>query len=106
LQASRGVAKITAVTIVSEVGALSRFPNPRQLMGYSGLVASEFSSGNRILRGHITKTGNAHLRRVLVEAAWCYQYPPSLNSSLRKRQQQLPEDINESAFRSNVDGFS
>ena len=65
----RGVAKITAVTIISEVGALSRFPKPRQLIGYSGLVASEFSSGNRILRGHITKTGNAHLRRILVEAA-------------------------------------
>ena len=67
LQALRGVAKLTAVTIVSEVGALSRFPNPRQLMGYCGLVPSEFSSGKRIQRGCITKTGNAHLRRVLIE---------------------------------------
>ena len=69
LQALRGVAKITAVSIVAEVGSLSRFEKPRQLMGYSGLVSSEFSSGNRIQRGHITKTGNAHLRRVIMEAA-------------------------------------
>ena len=65
LQALRGVAKIMAVTIVAEVGSLSRFCNPRQLMGYSGLVSSEYSSGNRIQRGAITKTGNAHLRRVI-----------------------------------------
>src|SRR5215471_7462750 len=65
LQALRGVAKITAVSIVAEVGKLSRFEKPRQLMGYSGLVSSEFSSGNRIQRGGITKTGNAHLRRVI-----------------------------------------
>lgn len=69
LQALRGVAQMTAVTIVVETGSLSRFQNPRQLMSYSGLVSSEYSSGSRIQRGAITKTGNAHLRRVLVEAA-------------------------------------
>jgi transposase len=58
---------MTAVTIVVETGSLSRFQNPRQLMSYSGLVSSEYSSGNRIQRGGITKTGNAHLRRVLQE---------------------------------------
>ena len=60
-QALRGVAKITVVNIVAEVGSLSRFEKPRQLMGYSGLLSSEFSSGNRIQRGGMTKAGNAHL---------------------------------------------
>ena len=67
LQALRGVAQTTAATVVSELGSLSRFRNPRQLMGYSGLVPREYSSGNRTQRGAITKSGNAHLRRVLVE---------------------------------------
>ena len=60
LQALRGIAMLTAVTIIAELGILSRFLSPRQLMGYSGLVPSEFSSGNRVQRGKITKTGNAH----------------------------------------------
>ena len=63
LQALRGIAQVSAVTIVAEVGELSRFDGPRQLMGYSGAVSSEDSSGKRIRRGAITKTGNAHLRR-------------------------------------------
>jgi transposase len=85
LQALRGVARVTAVTIVSEVGTFARFPRPRQLMGYSGAVASEDSSGTRTHRGAITKTGNAHLRRVLIEAAWCYRHRPSIGATLRKR---------------------
>ncbi len=89
LQALRGVAQTTAATIVSELGSLSRFESPRQLMGYSGLVASEHSSGNRIQRGSITKTGNAHLRRVLVEAAWAYQHRPNVSGFLLRRQKSL-----------------
>jgi transposase len=89
LQALRGVAQTTAATIVSELGSLARFDNPRQLMGYSGLVPSEHSSGNRILRGSITKTGNAHLRRVLVEAAWAYQHRPNVSGYLLRRQKSL-----------------
>lgn len=89
LQALRGVAQTTAATIVSELGSLSRFESPRQLMGYSGLVAREHSSGNRIQRGAITKTGNAHLRRVLVEAAWAYQHRPSVTGFLLRRQKSL-----------------
>jgi transposase len=66
LQALRGVAQTTAATVVSELGSLSRFPSPSQLMGYSGLVSSEHTSGNRVHRGAITKTGNAHVQgRVL-----------------------------------------
>src|ERR1700722_143737 len=68
LQALRGVAQTTAATVVCELGSLSRFESPRQLMGYSGLVPREYSSGNRSQRGAITKSGNAHLRRVLVES--------------------------------------
>ena len=64
LQALRGVAQTTAATVVCELGSLSRFRSPRQLMGYSGLVPREYSSGNRTQRGGITKSGNAHLRRV------------------------------------------
>ncbi len=89
LQALRGVAQMTAATIVCELGSLSRFESPRQLMGYSGLVSREHSSGNRIQRGAITKTGNAHLRRVLVEAAWAYQHRPNLTGYLLRRQKSL-----------------
>ena len=99
LQALRGVAKITAVSIVAEVGSLSRFEKPRQLMGYSGLVSSEFSSGNRIQRGGITKTGNAHLRRVIVEAAWAYQHRPWVGGALLKRQQGLDPEVKEIAWK-------
>jgi transposase len=89
LQALRGVAQTTAASIVSELGSLSRFPSPRQLMGYSGLVAREHSSGNRVRRGGITKTGNGHLRRVLVEAAWAYQHRPNVIGFLARRQKSL-----------------
>ena len=86
LQALRGIALVSAVTIAAEVGELSRFTKPRQLMGYSGAVSSEDSSGGRIRRGAITKTGNAHLRRVVIEAAWAYRYRPAVGAPLRKRQ--------------------
>jgi transposase len=101
LQALRGVAQTTAATIVSELGSLSRFESPRQLMGYSGLVAREHSSGNRIQRGAITKTGNAHLRRVLVEAAWAYQHRPNVTGYLLRRQKSLAlsEDVKNIAWK-------
>jgi transposase len=86
LQALRGIALVSAATIVSEVGELSRFTNPRQLMGYSGAVAREDSSGERTRRGGITKTGNAHLRRIVIEAAWAYRHRPAVGAALRKRQ--------------------
>lgn len=85
LQALRGVAAVTAVTLVAEIGELSRFSNPRLLMGYSGLVPSEHTSGPRRRTGGITKTGNAHLRRVVVEAAWAYRHGPAVRAPLRAR---------------------
>jgi transposase len=93
LQALRGIALVSAVTIVAEVGTLSRFTKPRQLMGYSGAVASEDSSGSRTHRGAITKTGNAHLRRILIEAAWAYRHRPSVGATLRTRHATLDEDV-------------
>ncbi len=86
LQALRGVRQLTAATIVAEVGSLARFATARQLMGYSGAVPRESSSGARVWRGGITKTGNAHLRRVLIEAAWAYRHRPAVGVTLRKRQ--------------------
>ena len=99
LQALRGVAQMTAVTIVSELGNLSRFSSPRQLMSYSGLVPSEHSSGGKTQRGSITKTGNAHLRRVIVEAAWAYQHKPWVGGFLAKRQRGLPQDVKDIAWK-------
>jgi len=99
LQALRGVALVTAVTIAAEVGELSRFAKPRQLMGYSGAVASEDSSGQRTRRGGITKAGNAHLRRVVVEAAWAYRHRPAVGPALRKRQATVSPEVNEIAWK-------
>ena len=99
LQALRGVAMLTAVSIIAELGILSRFTTPRQLMGYSGLVPSEFSSGNRVQRGKITKTGNAHLRHVVGEAAWAYQHRPWVGGYLGKRQKGLDPEIIDIAWK-------
>jgi transposase len=99
LQALRGIALVSAVTIVAEVGELSRFARPSQLMGYSGAVAREHSSGDRIRRGAITKTGNAHLRRVVIEAAWAYRYRPAVGASLGKRQATVAPEVKEIAWK-------
>ena len=93
LQALRGIALVSAVTIVAEVGELSRFPRAPQLMGYGGLGAREDSSGARTRRGGITKTGNAHLRRIAIEAAWNYRHRPFVGAGLRKRQAHLSEEV-------------
>jgi transposase len=97
LQALRGVARVGAVTIVAELGTLTRFEHPRQLMGYSGAVSREHSSGGTTRRGGITKTGNAHLRRVIVEAAWSQRYKPVLSLLMRKRQEGLSAEVQEIA---------
>lgn len=99
LQSLRGIAEVTAATIVSEVGQLSRFAGARQLMGYSGAVSSEDSSGDRQYRGAITKTGNAHLRRVVVEAAWAYRHKPAVGSTLRRRQAKVSPEVVEISWK-------
>ena len=93
LQALRGIALVSAVTIVAEVGELSRFTRAPQLMGYSGMGAREDSSGTRTRRGGITKTGNAHLRRIAIEAAWAYRHRPAIGGTLRKRQTTLSGEV-------------
>jgi transposase len=99
LQALRGVAKLTAVTIVTEVGTFERFRRPSELMGYTGLVPSEYSSGSRRARGGITRTGNAHLRHVLGEAAWHARHRPWLNVRLKKLLPTLPPVVSEIAWK-------
>ncbi len=102
LQALRGIAEISAVTVVAELGQISRFEGARQLMGYSGAVPSEESSGKRQQRGSITKTGNAHLRRIAVEAAWSYRLKPAVGPALRKRQEGVAEEIKEMAWKAQL----
>ena len=101
-QALRGVSVIVAVTVVAEVGDLSRFRNPKELMAYLGLVPSEHSSGASVRRGRITKTGNGHARRVLVEAAWAYRLRARVSRPLLKRQEGLPESIRQIAWKAQV----
>ena len=99
LQALRGIAKLTATTIAVEVGNFSRFDKPKQLMGYAGITPSEYSTGASRRQGSITKTGNAHLRRVLVEAAWSYRHRPGKGHDLRVRQRDLPPHLTEMAWK-------
>jgi len=99
LQALRGVAKVTAVTIVAELGQLSRFARAAQLMAYGGMVSREHSSGDTVRRGAITKTGNAHLRRVIVEASWSYRHPPGKSALIRKRQEGLSDEVKAIAWK-------
>jgi transposase len=99
LMALRGVNLLTAVTIVAEIGDLQRFANAPQLMAYLGLVPSEHSSGASQSRGGITKTGNGHVRRVLVEAAWSYRFPARKTRVLQRRAERTPEAVQDIAWK-------
>jgi transposase len=101
-QALRGVAVLTAVTFVAEIGDVRRFDNPRQLMAYLGLVPSESSTGERVRRGGITKAGNGRARRVLVEGAWTYRFPARMSRLLQERQEGLPKAVREIAWKAQV----
>jgi len=98
-QALRGVSLIVAATVVAEIGDMGRFKNPKELMAYLGLVPSEHSSGSRLRRGSITKTGNSHVRRVLTEAAWTYRMRARKTTTILKRQQGLPKSICEISWK-------
>lgn len=98
LQSLRGVAKLTAVTLAVEVGTFRRFERAQQLMSYTGMVPSEHSSGGRRQQGAITKTGNNHLRRVLIEAAWHYRHRPCLSNRQRALHKQLDPRVVEIAW--------
>ena len=99
LMALRGVKLLTAMTIVSEIGDLRRFASAPQLMAYLGVVPSEHSSGSTKSRGGITKTGNGHVRRVLVEAAWTYRHPARKPTVLQRRAKRAPEVVQEIAWK-------
>lgn len=99
LQTLRGVAKIGAATLVTEVGRFSRFQSARQLMAYVGVVPSEHSSGGSTHRGRISKTGNARMRHIVGEAAWSYRHRPSTGSGLKKRQEGQDEDVKAIAWK-------
>jgi transposase len=102
LQALRGVQFTVAVTTVAELGDLTRFENPKQLMNYLGLTPSEYSSGERRRQGGITKTGNSHARRALVEGAWAYRYPAKVSRHLQLRLEKLPKPIQDVSWKAQV----
>ena len=102
LMTLRGVDTLVATTLVAELVELTRFAHPRDLMGYLGLVPSEHSSGQKRSQGEITKTGSSHARRMLVEAAWNYRFPPRLSESLQKRQEQQPAAVRDIAWRAQL----
>ena len=102
LQALRGIDVVSAIGLVAEIGDLSRFEHPRKLMGYLGLVPSEHSSGQRMSRGSITKTGNAHARRLLTEAAWNYRFKARIGYRAQQRQEDLPQQIKDVAWKAQL----
>jgi len=101
-QALRGVSTIVAATIVAEIGDLRRFATASQFMSYVGLTPSEHSSGAGVQRGRITKAGNPHVRRVLVEAAWCARYRPARSHHMQLRLARVPLEIQDIAWKAQV----
>ena len=102
IQALRGVQFTVAVTLIAELGDLTRFDNPRQLMSDLGLTPSEHSSGERRRLGAITKAGNTFARRALIEGAWAYRYPAKVSRHLQLRLEQVSKPIQEIAWKAQV----
>src|SRR5712691_9146476 len=102
LSSLRGIDFVAAVTLAAEIGDFSRFAHPCELMGFLGLVPSEYSTGNTRRQGDITKTGNSHARRVLVEAAWNYRFPARISRILQIRQEGQPQAVREIAWRAQL----
>jgi transposase len=97
LMALRGVGMITAVVLAAEIGDYRRFKTPRELMSYLGLVPSEDSSGQRRKQGRLTRTGNGHVRRILVESSWNYRFRPRFSKDIAKRREGVPPKVREIA---------
>jgi len=102
LSSLRGIDFVAAVTLAAEIGDFSRFAHPSELMGFLGLVPSEYSTGDTRRQGDITKTGNSHARRVLVEAAWNYRFPARISRVLQIRQEGQPKAVREIAWRAQL----
>ena len=102
LQALRGVPCTVAVTTVADLGDWTRVENPRQLMKYLGLIPSEYSTGERRRQGAITKAGNTHARRALVEGAWAYRYPAKVSRHIQLRLETQPKVIQDISWKAQV----
>jgi transposase len=98
----RGISTLTALSLLAEVGDFHRFGSARELMSFLGLTVSEYSSGARRTRGSITKTGNRHARRLLVEAAWHYQHPPLLCARIRAHEGQVAPELLARAWQAQI----
>jgi transposase len=102
LQALRGVNVISAVVLAAELGDIARFDTAPRLMGYLGLVPSEHSSGEARQQGRITRTGNGHARRILVEAAWAYRFRARRSDAIQARSRDVSEEVQRIAWRAQV----
>jgi transposase len=102
VQALRGVEFLVAITVLAELGDLTRFTNPRQLAAFVGLIPSEHSSGSSRRQGGITKAGNGRARRVLVEAAWAYRFKAKVSKQILSRLEKLPKPIQEISWKAQV----
>ena len=102
LQALRGVQFTVAVTMVAEIGDLTRFEHPRELMKFLGLTPSEYSTGDHRRQGAITKAGNTHARRALIEGAWAYRYPAKVSRHLQLRLEKQPKVIQDISWKAQV----
>ncbi len=102
LQSLRGVSQIVSAVVVSEIGDLTRFDSPSKLMAYLGLVPSQHNSGDKKRPGKITKTGNGHVRRALIEAAQAYRLPARKSRAIAKRNEGLPQEICKIAWQAQV----
>lgn len=102
LQALRGVQWLVSLTVVAELGDLTRFDNPRQLAAFVGLIPSEHTSGEKRRQGSITKTGNSRARRALVEGAWAYRHPAKVSEHIRKRIEALPQVAQDIGWKAQV----
>jgi len=102
LQALRGVQCTVAVTMVAEIGDLTRFDTPRELMQFLGLIPSAYSSGEQRRQGSITKAGNTHARKAVVEGAWAYRYPAKVSRHLQLRLEKPPKMIQDLSWKAQV----
>jgi len=102
LMTLRGVEFVAAVTLIAELGDLARFAHPKRLMSYLGLVPSEYSTGESRMQGKLTKTGNGHARRILIESAWAYRLPARMSRELLVRNEGQPKAVREIAWRAQL----
>jgi len=102
LQALRGVQWLVAITVVAELGDLTRFDSPRQLAAFVGLIPSAYSSGPARRQGGITKAGNGRARRALIEGAWAYRHPAKVSEHIQRRIDRLPKPIQDIGWKAQV----